>query len=259
MYTAVIIGIGNVGTHLSRALQCSSEVSIVQYLNRSQLSEGELSKRIGSCEAQKFTTKWETIKEADCYFIAVKDDEIEACIEAIPFHQKIVAHTSGSIALSSCPKQKNAVFYPLQTFSKSKELNFNEIPICIETSENEVYKVIEKIAHSISKKVHYINSFQRRQLHLSAVFVCNFVNHMYHIGNELCIQNNIDSSILEALIQETAAKVKILSPKDAQTGPALRNDKSTLQNHEEMLEGYPKYIKIYRLLSSSIASLNHEN
>lgn len=259
MHKVVIIGLGNVGTHLSRALQRSAEVTIIQYINRSEVSEEELAQRIGTHEIDKFTSHWDDIKEADCYFIAVKDDEIETCIAAIPFRQKIVAHTSGSIALSLHPKQRNAVFYPLQTFSKLRELNFDEIPICLEASEMEVFQVIENIAYSISKNIYTINSVQRRQLHLSAVFVCNFVNHLYHIGNELCEQNNINPSILEALIQETAAKIKELSPKNAQTGPALRGDTKTLVKHEKMLENHVQFKEIYCLLSSSIESLNHKN
>ncbi len=259
MYTAVIIGLGNVGTHLARALQESAEVSIVQYLNRSPLSEEELTQRIGAHEIEKFTFQWDAIKEADCYFVAVKDNEVDACIEAIPFRQKIVAHTSGSIPLSTNPKQKNAVFYPLQTFSKQRKLDFKEIPICLEASEEEVYDAIKKIAQSISNQLFNINSEQRRQLHLSAVFVCNFVNHLYHIGDELCTQNGIEPSILGALIQETAAKIKELPPKEAQTGPALRGDSLTLQKHEEMLQHNLQFKEIYRLLSSSIENLNPKN
>lgn len=252
MLNVVIIGIGNVGTHLSRVLQKSEEVNIIQYFNRSPIEEKELGKRIGSNETKKFTCDWRALKEADIYLLAVRDDVIEPTIKALPFQHKIVAHTSGSVRLSGNVHQKNAVFYPLQTFSKERLVNFKEIPICLETSDKKVYLQLEKMALSISKKVFNINSLQRRQLHLSAVFVCNFVNHFYFIGNELCKNNHIDPSILEALIKETASKITELSPYEAQTGPALRGDKKTLNKHLQMLEEQPQFEALYKLISNSI-------
>jgi predicted short-subunit dehydrogenase-like oxidoreductase (DUF2520 family) len=184
---------------------------------------------------------------------------IPSTIEAIPFKHKIIAHTSGSVALSTTKNQHNAVFYPLQTFSIQRQVNIKEVPICMEASSTEVYQKLEQIAQSISARVFNINSLQRRQLHLSAVFVCNFVNHLYHIGNELCENHKVDPSILQALIQETAQKTKELSPKQAQTGPALRGDTQTLQKHEQMLAEEPKFQHLYKLLSASIATINHTN
>ncbi len=259
MLDVVIIGIGNVGTHLARALQKSEEVNIIQYFNRSPIEQEELSNRIGYAETEKFTSNWKALKEADVYIVAVKDDVIPSTIEAIPYKHKIVAHTSGSVALNSIENQYNAVFYPLQTFSIQRQVNMKEVPICLEASSTEVYQKLEKIAQSISAKVFNINSLQRRQLHLSAVFVCNFVNHLYHIGNELCENHKVDPSILEALIQETAHKIKELTPKQAQTGPALRGDIQTLQKHEKMLEEQPQFQKLYNILSASIANINQTN
>lgn len=252
MIKAVIIGLGNVGTHLSRALQQSNQVEVIQYLNRSPISENELTSRIGLASLDKFTHDFDKIKEADMYFIAVKDDAIEEVIDSIPFQQKIVAHTSGSVALSENAKHQNAVFYPLQTFSKQREVNFSEIPICIEAASKKTLHVLESVANSISNKVFYIDSIQRKQLHLSAVFVCNFVNHLYHIGENLCTSKGIDPQILAPLIQETVAKIVDLSPQDAQTGPALRGDQQTMKAHLEMLKDNTKLQELYQLISASI-------
>ncbi len=164
----------------------------------------------------------------------------------------MVVHTSGSVALSELSsKNRKGVFYPLQTFSKNKAVNFKEIPICLEAENETDYQTLELIGKSISDKIFNINSEQRKALHVAAVFVCNFSNHLYQIGNEICDQNNIPFEVLHPLIMETAAKIKTLSPSEAQTGPAKRNDTQTINTHLNFLRNETQK-EIYKILTKSI-------
>lgn len=246
MIKTVIIGFGNVGWHMAKACKSATEIELLQIYNRSKVEE-KLQEEI----VVEFTTDFKTLKEADVYIVAIKDDMVENVVEHIPFSHKIVAHTSGSLQILNT-NQNDAVFYPLQTFSKNKSLNYDAIPFCLEAENEETYAIIEKMAKSISKKVFSISTEQRQQLHLSAVFVCNFVNHLYAIGEEICQKHEIPFEILEALIEETAHKIKTLSPVEAQTGPALRKDEQTINRHLQQLQE-TEYQDIYEQLSNSIA------
>lgn len=244
MIKVSILGSGNVATHLYRAFAESSEVQLVQIYGRNPKNLIPFEKEVSTC------TRLEDLKEADVFLLAVKDDAIEELIQELKPHNAIIAHTSGSIPLSQSA-QKNGVFYPLQTFSKDTPVDFKSIPLCLEASDKEIYTLLEKLALSISPKVFSISSEQRKSLHLSAVFVCNFVNHLYHIGEDLCEKNEVPFEILHALITETARKASLHSPKAVQTGPALRNDQQTIATHLEQLND-EKYIEIYKLLTQSI-------
>ena len=142
-------------------------------------------------------------------------------------------------------------FYPLQTFSKNKEINFREVPICLEAEKETDFQLLNIVAQSVSEKVFCIDSNQRKSLHVAAVFVCNFVNHLYQIGNEICEENKVPFEILHPLILETANKITALSPKEAQTGPAKRNDTKTINAHLNLLTNETQK-EIYKLLTKSI-------
>lgn len=246
MIKTVLIGFGNVGSHLARAFEASSEIDLIQIYNRTYLDEAN------QREVQaNFITDLKLLKKAEVYVVAVKDDCISDLINSLPSQNAIVAHTSGSVQLLET-QHRDAVFYPLQTFSKNKALDYSNIPFCLEAKHPDTYAVIEKMAKSISTKVHAITTLQRQQLHLSAVFVCNFVNHLYAIGEDICLKHQIPFEILDALIDETAQKIKTLSPTHAQTGPALRNDQKTIQRHLSQLEE-TNYKVLYQQLTNSIA------
>lgn len=201
---------------------------------------------------EKVTNDISTIQEADLYIISVTDSSISEVSENLPFNNKLVVHTSGTTSMDILDnKNRKGVFYPLQTFTKGKEVDFKEIPICLEAQDHEDYILLEKVAKSISKKAIKISSEQRKAIHVSAVFVCNFVNHLYQIGNEICLQNNIPFEILHPLIEETADKIKSLSPIEAQTGPAKRNDTETINTHLNFLSNESQK-EIYKLLTKSI-------
>lgn len=194
------------------------------------------------------------LKEADLYIIAVSDDAIENIYNQISVQNKLIVHTSGSFNFQSIAnKNRKGVFYPLQTFSKNKKVDFKTIPICIEAENETDFDILEKIAHSVSDKVYKIDFKQRQALHISAVFVNNFVNHLYQIGNSICDKNQIDFEILKPLIKETASKINFLSPEEAQTGPAKRHDFKTIERHLNFISDENQK-NIYQLLTQSILS-----
>ena len=250
MIKVSIIGSGNVAQHLIVALQNSiingAELELVQVFSRQKTALSQL------LDFNKITNDWSTFAEADLYIIAVSDDAIATVSEQIPYKNKLVVHTSGAISLEIlASNNRKGVFYPLQTFTKNKAVNFKIIPICIESQNASDYQLLQKVAHSISDSVFAINSEQRKALHLAAVFVNNFTNHLYKIGNDICIENNVPFEILKPLIQETAEKIMRLSPNEAQTGPAIRNDIETINAHLYFLSDENQK-NIYKILTQSI-------
>jgi predicted short-subunit dehydrogenase-like oxidoreductase (DUF2520 family) len=249
MIKIIILGSGNVASHLIKAMEANDAIDLVQVFARSKKSLENL------IESSKITTSFADLKEADVYVISVSDKAITEVSNQIPFTNKLVVHTSGTMGFDVInPKNKRGVFYPLQTFSKSKEVEMKSVPFCLETENVEDYKTIENLAKSLSHSVYKINGEQRKSLHISAVFVSNFANHMYQIGNALCEENNVPFAILQPLIEETANKIKTLTPTEAQTGPAIRNDEPTIQKHLEALEN-PIYKELYQKITLSIQNV----
>jgi predicted short-subunit dehydrogenase-like oxidoreductase (DUF2520 family) len=186
------------------------------------------------------------------FIIAITDDAIAEVSRQLPFSNELVVHTSGSVSMQAINnKNRQGVFYPLQTFSKAKYVDFKEIPICIEAQNEKDLLTLESVAKSISNSVYTINSEQRKALHVAAVFVSNFTNHLYQIGNKICIDNELSFDILKPLIQETANKILTLSPQESQTGPAKRKDTQTINAHLNFLTN-DNQKEIYKLLTKSI-------
>lgn len=249
MIKVIILGSGNVASHLIKAMEANDAIDLVQVFARSKKSIENL------IDSSKITTSFAELKEADVYVISVSDKAIEEVSNQIPFTNKLVVHTSGTMGFDVInPKNKRGVFYPLQTFSKSKEVNMKQVPFCLETENKDDFELVENLAKSLSNSVYAINGEQRKSLHISAVFVSNFVNHMYQIGNALCEENNVPFAILQPLIEETANKIKTLTPTDSQTGPAIRNDEPTIQKHLEALEN-PIYKELYQKITLSIQNV----
>jgi predicted short-subunit dehydrogenase-like oxidoreductase (DUF2520 family) len=246
MIKITIIGSGNVAQHLIDAFVKSNAVEIIQVFSRTQKLISPL------LDSSKITNDWNALAEADLYIIAVSDDAIASVSSQLPFENRLVVHTSGSAPLTSLDnKNRKGVFYPLQTFTKGKAVDFKAIPFCLETQFENDYTLLEKVARSISNSVFAIDSHQRKALHVAAVFVNNFTNHLYQLGNEICQENNVPFDILKPLILETAEKIQTLSPEDAQTGPAKRNDLSTIAAHESFLSN-ENQSTIYKILTQSI-------
>jgi len=249
MIKVVIIGAGNVATHLYQSFTKTKQLNVIQVFNR---NNEHLSFVEGTTEK---VSNIENIQEADLYVIAIKDEAIEEIAEKLNSKNGMVVHTSGSQPLQILSKFNNSgVFYPLQTFSKIKPVNFKEIPLCLEANSEENLEYLKKIASMISDKVFEVNSEQRKALHVSAVFVNNFSNHLFTLAADFCKKEELPFDILRPLIKETVDKLETLDPYSAQTGPALRNDQKTISAHLEMLDEDRK--KIYNLLTESIQNLH---
>ncbi|TRX39729.1 Rossmann-like and DUF2520 domain-containing protein [Flavobacterium restrictum] len=246
MIKVTIIGSGNVAQHLINVFLASAQIELVQVFARKKESVLHL------LDFDKIVTAYTDLKEADLYILAVSDGAISTVSSQLPFVNKLVVHTSGNASITALDdKNRKGVFYPLQTFSKNKPIDFSVIPICLETENPTDFQLIDKVAKSISTAVFTINSQQRKALHVAAVFVNNFTNHLYQIGQDICEEHQIPFGILMPLIQETAQKIKTLSPQDAQTGPARRHDETTIQSHENFLT-HDNQILIYKILTQSI-------
>jgi predicted short-subunit dehydrogenase-like oxidoreductase (DUF2520 family) len=246
MIKITIIGSGNVAQHLIDAFAKNNAIEIIQVYSRSQKQISNL------LDSEKITNDLNTLALADLYIIAVSDDAIEVVSSQLPFQDRLVVHTSGSAPLTSLDdKNRKGVFYPLQTFTKGKEVDFKTIPICIETQIENDIEIVENLAQAISDNVYRIDSHQRKALHVAAVFVNNFTNYLYQLGNDICKENHVSFDILKPLILETAEKLLTLSPKEAQTGPAKRNDISTIKAHKSFLSN-ENQSTIYTILTQSI-------
>lgn len=246
MLTVTIIGNGNVGSHLVKALQGSAYAKISQVFSPRAVS---LDQVIAGVD---YINQLTELTAADCYIIAVPDDYIKEVSEKISFSNRLVVHTSGSVAMDVLDtKNRQGIFYPLQTFSKDKKVDFSEIPICIEAAQADDLQLLKKLGKSISKKVIKISSEKRAKIHVAAVFVNNFVNHLYHISEEIMREHNLDFELLKPLIKETASKIESLSAKEAQTGPAKRNDNQTIKRHLNQLSS-DRQKDIYTLLTQAI-------
>ncbi len=251
MIKVSIIGSGNVAGHLVQAFAQSDSVQLAQLFSRK--------KDLGFLlpDSIHLIHDLSDFEEADLYIIAVSDDAIAEISASLPFKNRLVAHTSGTMPLEIIhDNNRKAVFYPLQTFSKNKAVDFRGIPICIEAQFAADYQLLERTARAISEKPYAINSEQRKALHVAAVFANNFTNHLYQIADEICRDHQVPFEILKPLIAETAAKVMLLSPSEAQTGPAKRNDRKTIDAHEAFLSDYKK--EIYHILTQSIQQHGEE-
>lgn len=233
MIKVALIGRGNVSFHLARAFRTIEKVQVNVYDGREEPSK--------------------IVKNStDVYIIAVSDSAIKEVSEKLRGVDAIVAHTSGSVSINELPNDSHkGVFYPLQTFTKEKELDFSNIPICIEAENQKDVSMLSELAGYISKNVKEVSSVQRKSLHLAAVFANNFTNHLYQAAYDICDENNLSFDLIKPLIIETADKIKTLLPFEAQTGPAKRNDITTISDHIKLLEN-PDRKEIYSQLSKSI-------
>lgn len=252
MIKITLIGSGNVAQHLIKAFDKSETIEIAQVFSRKKETLASL------VDFDKIVDDFQDLKEADLYIIAVTDNAIAEVSARLPFINQLVVHTSGTASIETLDdKNRKGVFYPLQTFSKNKDVDFSIIPICLEAENTFDFRVLDTIAKSISKAVFPINSEQRKALHVAAVFVNNFTNHLYQIGQEICEENQVPFEILKPLIQETADKINTLNPTEAQTGPAKRNDSTTIDAHLEYLTNENQK-NIYKILTQSIQNNGKE-
>ncbi len=246
MISVVLLGAGNVAIHLYKAFNNADGITVNQWFNRSLKPLQPFKNNV------EITNDLFQLKNADIYIIAVSDDAISQLSSQLLFENRLVVHTSGSNSLHNLDKKhQRGVFYPLQTFSKNTELNFETVPFCIEIEHKSNLNILKELASSIGSKCYKVNSQQRTALHLAAVFVNNFTNQLYRIGHEIAESESVDFNILKPLIKETANKIDNLSPYFAQSGPAKRNDKKTLKKHLKALNK-DIHKEIYELMTESI-------
>jgi len=252
-YKISIIGSGNLATRLAPELENAGH-RIVEVCSRNPTNAKALVSRLYNANV-KYDYDF-TQSAAEIIIIAVSDDAIEEVAKEVALNENmILVHTSGTRPLellNYAAADHTGVFYPLQTFSKTKRVEFDEIPIFLEASDGKTMRVLEKLARSISKKIVPLKSDQRKAVHVAAVFSCNLVNHLFRIAEEILVENNLSFDLLGPLIVETINKSLALGPEAAQTGPAVREDYETLDAHMDFLKDNPVRSEIYRIISQDI-------
>lgn len=244
----IIIGSGNVATHLARAFT-QNNIPIKQIFGRNESDLKQILKE------NNIPYSTEKLGNADFYLIATSDTAIEDISKKIINPNALVAHTSGSL-----PKEilqgnyRKASFYPLQTFSKTKSLIYDKIPFFIDAEREDDEAFLKQLAQKISPNVMKVSYEMRKYIHLTAVFSCNFVNHLWARAKEISDSQNIPFQYFYPLISETLEKIQFLDPKNAQTGPAVRNDKRVLELHETLITN-EEQLKIYKTLNESIQKM----
>ncbi len=247
MISVTILGAGNVATHLYNAFKQSSNTTVKQWFNRNINTIIDYKNDVDTIDSL------EQLEDADIYILAVSDDAIAKLSQQLPFEDRLVVHTSGSVSVYDIDKKhRRGVLYPLQSISKDAKIDFADVPICIETIHKKSFPLLRELILSIGSPAHKINSDQRRVLHLAAVFVNNFTNQLYRIGHEITESEGAEFDMLKPLILETAKKIQDMSPYKAQTGPARRYDKKTLKKQIKSLDDNKHHQDIYKLLTASI-------
>jgi predicted short-subunit dehydrogenase-like oxidoreductase (DUF2520 family) len=245
----VLIGAGNVATHLGKALQASFSKVIQVYSFRQSVAK-KLALKLDCAYTNDLS---QLIPNADVYIVAIKDDSIKDVVLKINFQPSFIVHTSGTIPIEVLSKFKNyGVLYPLQTFSVNRKINLHKVPFFIEGNSPKSLNTGIAFASQMSPLIYKADSTKRKALHVSAVFACNFTNHMYAIAARILENANIPFKVLEPLILETSKKAVLGNPKAMQTGPAIRKDKQVLETHESYLKNEEVFKKIYTLVSKSI-------
>lgn len=248
----VLVGAGNVATHLGLALK-NLGYHITQVYSRTKGSAMRLSSQLGTA----FTTNISRLDyKADLYLFCLKDDAVIPVLCRSRFTEQILVHTSGTLPLTvfqGCSKNYG-VLYPVQTFSRVRKLDLGGVPLCIEANNPDLVNLLEILAKGISGNVLFIDSEKRKILHLAAIFACNFPNHMYFLAEKILSSSGLNFDLIKPLIMETAGKILEIDPFTAQTGPAVRGDQKILEEHLRILKELPDIQKLYTFVSDNISA-----
>jgi predicted short-subunit dehydrogenase-like oxidoreductase (DUF2520 family) len=256
-----LIGAGNVSTHLCKAFHKKGNI-INQIFSRKLENASMLAQKYG---AEAIDDLQNLESNSDLYFICVNDDAIPSVAASIAkiegIQDKLIVHTSGFSSSLLLSGFKNfGVFWPLQSFSKKDKIKLKRIPICIHANSDDTFKKLKEFSTKLSKKVFKVNDEQRSFLHISAVFANNFSNRMFAIAYEIAEKNGMNPDLLKPLIYKTSGKLKTHHPKDAQTGPARRNDLKVLKAQMKLLQKDEKMLELYQIISKNIReSYSHED
>lgn len=247
-YRIGIIGSGNVAHHLAHAFYRLKDIQFTEIYTRN--------KTTGRVLADAVNVQFvEDINQltADILIVCASDDSIQSIAKELKDSEKIIAHTSGVVSIHNLKEAttKYGSFYPLQTFTKTREVDLKEVPFLIDGSNQEVKDILAGLARMISKKVSFVADDQRRKLHVAAVIVNNFSNHLFSLTKDYTDSLSLDFDLLKPLMQETVAKALAQNPADIQTGPAKRGDKNTIAQHLDMLKD-SKLKELYLWFTESI-------
>ena len=255
MMKVTLIGAGNLATQLGKSLK-KAGVIISQVYSRTEDSARTLGELL---EAEWLTDIKALRDEADIYIFSVKDSVLCELISEVCKSRgdKLFLHTAGSMSMSCFEGKalRYGVFYPMQTFSKSKDVDFERVPVFIEGNSIETEDVIRSLANKLSQRVIRLSSADRKYLHLAAVWACNFTNYCYTVASDILGEHGIPFDVMLPLINETTEKIQKISPKEAQTGPAVRGDRNVMSKQLELMNGKEDLQELYKMLSKGINPL----
>jgi len=249
------IGSGNVASNLALAFN-EQNIEIKFVFSKTKNNQTEFAVKF-NCQSPESI---EEFPEVDAIFICVNDDQIESVSSQLIHNDSTIVHCSGSVSLKALlGNKKQGVFYPFQSFTKHEKVNWKNIPILIEANATDVSEHLSELANRISTIVQLADSDQRKSLHLSGVLMNNFTNHLAVLGNQFLVQNKLDPSLLNALIEQTTDRILKGNPEKFQTGPAVRHDTKTINSHLDILENNANLKSLYQQFTDSIQSWKKDN
>lgn len=247
-----LIGAGNLATNLGLALSGAGHKIVCVY-SHTEKSALQLAEKLDCPSTTNLEVAAEKAEQSTCCIIAVKDSVLaDVAAKLTDNDRTLFLHTAGSIQMDVLPQTHRGVFYPMQTFSKDREVDFRHIPTFLEIECPEDHNTLQSLAESITDNIHWLSSAQRKSLHLAAVFACNFANYCFDASSQILEREGIPFNVMLPLIEETTAKLYNLSPYEAQTGPAIRYDKNVLEQHKSMLTEQPDLRMLYEEFSEQI-------
>ena len=251
-----IIGSGNVATILGEKI-CVAGHEVLQVYSRDPAAAHKLAVLVGG---RPVSRPGDLDSSADLYLIAVSDSAIAEVAGWLRVNDGLVVHTAGSVVMEVLrPCSPNyGVLYPLQSLRREITPSA-EIPLLVDGSNSESLEQLFNFGRTIAGTVQGADDQKRMKLHISAVIMNNFTNHLYTLASDYCKKENIDFRLLMPLILETSERLKFRSPGELQTGPAVRNDSGTIRNHLEQLQNYPDLSEIYRLFTEKILDYYHDS
>jgi predicted short-subunit dehydrogenase-like oxidoreductase (DUF2520 family) len=256
-YSVSLIGSGNVAWHLSQALEKAGH-QVREIYSRTPEHAERLAEKL--YDAQVVTSLDFSESESTVFLLCISDDAIGRVADQIilPNEDAVICHTSGTQPLDVLAGRSHAgVFYPLQTFTKNRRLDLATVPVCVEASNEPTQQVLVGIAQSISRTVYLVDSQERKMLHVSAVFACNFTNHLLALSKHLLAQEGLQFELLKPLVRETFEKaLEVADPAAVQTGPAIREDYQVIHAHLDYLQHTPHWQALYKLITDSIVLLS---
>ena len=253
----VFVGAGRVATHLAKALNAVGH-HITAVYSRTMASAEVLASVVDAVPTNRIDA---LPQKADVFILSVKDSVLKDVISELRKgrEQQVFLHTAGSIPMSVFGEhQHRGVFYPMQTFSMEKNVDFSRVYIFIEGGDAETLNLARKLGETLSSHIHELSSEERRYLHLAAVFACNFANHCFSLSAEILEAHGLPFEVMLPLIKETADKVETVLPREAQTGPAVRRDENVMNAQKALLADAPQMQQIYDLMSKSIQRIDHD-